>query len=239
MTLSWRAVAAEAFGTTALLAAVVGSGVMAERLSPHNAGVALLANALATGSALYVLVTMLTPVSSAHLNPAVSLVAWLSRDITGRVAITYVAAQIAGAMAGVVLAHAMFGIDLLQIGVKGRSGPSQWLSEAVATGGLMLVIAGFVRHARPQLPAAVAAYITAAYWFTASTSFANPAVTVARAATATFSGIAVSDAPAFVASQLVGATLAWTFGRWLFAPGSQALSHSFTPLSRNRHPPSR
>lgn len=197
-----RQAAAEFLGTAALLAVVVGSGVMGERLSPANAAVALLANALATGFGLYVLITILGPVSGAHFNPAVTLAAWQGGELPAARALGYVALQLAGAVVGVLLAHAMFDLPLLQAGDRARSGAGQWLSEVVATLGLLATIRGFGRHAPAQVAAGVAAYIAAAYWFTASTSFANPAVTVARSLTTTFAGIAPADAPGFIAAQL-------------------------------------
>ena len=216
MTSPLRAVAAEAFGTAALLVAVVGSGIMAAALSPQSEAIALLANALATGFALYVLITILAPVSGAHLNPVVSVTAWLRRDIRAPTAVFYIASQCAGGLAGVLVAHLMFDLAPLQVGMKNRTGTGQWLGEFVATGGLMMVIAGVRRHAPHQSAVAIASYIAAAYWFTASTSFANPAVTLSRAMTATFAGISPADAPAFVLAQFAGAAAAWPLARWLF-----------------------
>jgi glycerol uptake facilitator-like aquaporin len=212
-----RAVFAEALGACALLAVVVGSGIMAERLSSTNAGVALLANALATGFALYVLITVLAPISGAHVNPVVTLEACLRGDLRIAQALSYMAAQWIGAALGVWLAHAMFGLPILQVSDHPRSSFGEYLSEAVATAGLLLTITGFVRSAPTQVPAAVGAYIAAAYWFTASTSFANPAVTTARALTDTFAGIAPADALPFIAAQLVGLGAALAIGRVLFA----------------------
>lgn len=204
-----RAIAAEAAGTALLLMAVVGSGVMGERLAGGNLALMLLANAGATAGMLYVLITCLGPVSGAHFNPAVSLVDWLRGDLPGRRLAAYLPAQFLGAIAGVVLAHAMFGQPLLQVAAQVRTGPGQWLSESVATAGLVLVILLGRQH-RPQAVAAlVACYIFSAYWATASTSFANPAVTAARALTASFSGIAPAHVPGFVLAQLAGASLAW------------------------------
>lgn len=197
-----RQAAAELLGTAALLAVVVGSGIMGERLAGGNAAIALLANALATGCGLYVLITILGPVSGAHFNPAVTLVAWLGGELPAAGGLAYIALQIVGAIGGVLLAHAMFDLPLLQVGTQVRTGAGQWLSEFVATLGLLATIRGFTRHAPTQVAAGVAAYITAAYWFTASTSFANPAVTVARSLTTTFAGITPSDAPGFIAAQL-------------------------------------
>ena len=196
---------AEFFGSAALLAIVVGSGHMGETLASGNSAVALLANSTATGLGLWVLIELLGPVSGAHFNPAVSLAsAWrgaLPRTDTAM----YICAQIGGALAGVVIAHLMFDLTPLQIGVKARTGAGQWLSEAVATCGLLLTIL-LAPRARPSaVPALVGAYIAAAYWFTASTSFANPAVTIARAFTTTFASIRPIDVPAFVVAQFVGA----------------------------------
>lgn len=204
-----RATVAEAIGTALLLAAVVGSGEMGVRLAGGNIALALLANAGAAAGALYVLIACLGPVSGAHFNPAVSLVDWLRGELPGRRLAAYVPAQVTGAVAGVVLAHAMFGLALLQVGTQVRTGPAQWLSESVATAGLVMVIL-LGRWQRPQaVPALVAAYIFAAYWFTASTSFANPAVTLARSFTTSFAGIAPADAIGFVLAQLPGAGLGW------------------------------
>ncbi len=212
---SSRALAAEFIGTAALLAIVIGSGIMAERLSPANAGVALLANALATGLGLYVLITILAPVSRAHFNPFVTLSAVLNREIPVRLAFGYAAMQGCGAIAGVWIAHAMFELPILQTGTHVRTGVGQWISEVVATSGLLLTIAGAARYATAQVAAAVGAYIIAAYWFTASTSFANPAVTIARAFTDTFTGIRLTDVPAFVLAQFLGAIVATLLFRWL------------------------
>ncbi len=212
-----RRLLAEFLGTLLLLATVVGSGVMGMDLSDGNKGVALLANAGATAGMLYVLIVLLGPVSGAHMNPAVSLVARLQGELRSRELAGYVLAQVAGAVAGVVLAHLMFGLDVVQPGEHVRSGPSQWLSEAVATFGLLLTILLGLRQRPAAIPVLVAAYIFAAYWFTASTSFANPAVTLARSMTRTFAGIRPDDVPGFVAAQLAGAVLALVVAR-AFAP---------------------
>src|ERR1700704_321127 len=202
-----REILAEAIGTALLLAAVVGSGIMAERLCGGNVGLELLANAIATGGALYALIVMFGPISGAHFNPGVTL-ALGGRGEGGRDRVLpFLAAQVAGAILGVWLAHLMFDLPILQASTKLRSGLGQWVAEAVATFGLVLLILLGVRHKSPSLPAAVAAYIVAAYWFTASTSFANPAVTVARALTPSFAGILPSDAPAFILAQIAGALL--------------------------------
>jgi glycerol uptake facilitator-like aquaporin len=205
---------AEALGTALLLAAVVGSGIMATRLGGGNDGLALLANAAATAGALYALITVLGPVSGAHFNPAVSLVARLRGELDSRSLLAFAIAQVLAAIAGVVLAHAMFGEPLWQPGTHARTGAAQWLSEGVATFGLVLVIRLGVVHRAAHVPMLVAAYIFAAYWFTASTSFANPAVTLARALTQTFAGIRPQDVVGFVVAQFAGALLAlWIAGR--------------------------
>jgi glycerol uptake facilitator-like aquaporin len=216
-----RRLVAEALGTAFLLAAVVGSGIMAERLSDGNIALALLCNTLATGAALVVLIAIFAPVSGAHFNPAVTLYFALRREITVPNAIGYIAVQLAGAVGGVYLAHAMFGAAIFELSHKLRDGPSQWLSEFVATFGLIATIAGSTRHAPRATPALVGLYIAAAYWFTASTSFANPAVTIARALTDSFSGIAPGSAPEFIASQLLGAVVACFVFGWLFGNADQ------------------
>lgn len=203
-----RRLTAEFIGTALLLAAIVGSGIMGEALSRGNAAVALLANAAATAGALYALIVILAPISGAHFNPAVTVVAHLHGDLRRRDAVAYIVVQTVAAIAGVLLAHAMFDLPLLQAGTHVRTGASQWLSEAVATFGLILTIVLGVRHRPAAIPALVASYIFAAYWFTASTSFANPAVTLARALTTTFAGIRPEDVPAFVAAQAVGTFVA-------------------------------
>ena len=208
-------VAAEALGTALLLAAVVGSGIMAERLTNDDA-LRLLCNTLATGAALFVLITLFAPISGAHFNPAVTLVSLLQRATAPSTAARYLAAQLIGAIIGVWLAHAMFGEPVFALGLKPRTGAAQFLSESVATFGLVLTIAGTANRSRETIAASVALYIVAAYWFTASTSFANPAVTLARSLTPTFSGIAPSDAPAFIAAQILGAVAAWMCARVLF-----------------------
>lgn len=211
-----RRLGAEAVGSLLLFATVVGSGVMAERLAGGNVGLALLANTMATGAMLFVLITMLGPVSGAHFNPAVSLVARLRGELGTVDATGYTAAQLAGGIGGVWITHLMFDLPVLQLSHKARHGVGQWTSEGVATFGLVLTILGTMRM-RPQwVPASVALYITAAYWFTASTSFANPAITVARSLTDSFAGIAPADAPAFIAAQLVGAVLGLLAGKVLF-----------------------
>lgn len=199
-----RRLIAEGIGTLLLLATVVGSGVMGVRLAQGNDAIALLANAAATAGALYVLIALFAPVSGAHFNPAVTLAMRLRGGMTTRDALAYTVVQVLAAVAGVVLAHAMFGLVLVQPGVHARTGAAQWLSEAVATFGLLLTILLGARHRPKALPVLVASWIFAAYWFTASTSFANPAVTVARALTQTFAGIRPMDVPAFVLAQVGG-----------------------------------
>ena len=196
---------AEFVGTAALLAAVVGSGIMGVALADGNDAIALLANAAATAGMLYVLIVLMGPVSGAHFNPVVTIVLRLKRAISSRDATAYLVVQVAGAVSGVVLAHAMFGQALVQPGTHAREGAAQLLSEAVATCGLVVTILVGSRHRAAAVPALVAAYIFAAYWFTASTSFANPAVTVARALTQSFAGIRPQDVGLFVLAQLVGA----------------------------------
>ena len=212
-----RRLAAEWLGTAFLLAAVVGSGIMGERLAGGNVAIALLANAIATGAALVVLISVFGPISGAHFNPAVTLFFGLRREIPLKLGLAYIVAQTAGAIAGVWSAHAMFALPILEISEKLRDGPAQWWSEFVATFGLMATIAGAVRFAPQSAAYLVGLYITAAYWFTASTSFANPAVTVARSLTNTFAGIAPSSAPAFVAAQIAAAVLSFFVLDWLFA----------------------
>ncbi len=211
-----RRLVAEALGTALLLVAVVGSGIMAERLAGGNIAVALLANALATGAALVVLITVFGPLSGAHFNPAVTLYFALRGDTPWRTAAFYMPVQIAAAVAGVWLAHAMFALPVLEISTHLRDGPAQWLAEFVATGGLLLTIAGSIRFAPLSTPMLVGLYITGAYWFTASTSFANPAVTVARSLTDSFAGIAPSSAPGFIAAQLLATLACWPLLKYLF-----------------------
>ena len=199
---------AEFLGTTLLLACVVGSGIMGVNLSQGNDAIALLANAGATAGVLYVLIAVLGPISGAHFNPAVTLVMRLRGELRTRDAIAYIGVQVLAAIAGVMLAHAMFDLPLLQPGTHARTGQAQWLSEAVATFGLVLTILLGIRHRPTAIPALVACYIFAAYWFTASTSFANPAVTVARALTQTFAGIRPGDVAGFVLAQLAGMLVA-------------------------------
>ena len=212
-----KRLAAETLGTALLLATVVGAGIMAGRLAGGNVAVALLANAIATGAMLFVLITMFGPVSGAHFNPAVTAVMAARRELPAGGAVLYILVQVGGAVLGVWLAHAMFDLTIVQQGVKLRSGVGQWISEGVATFGLILTFFGTRNMAHAVAPS-VALYITAAYWFTASTSFANPAVTIARAMTDSFAGIAPVDARMFVLSQLAGAIGAAIVGAWLFSP---------------------
>lgn len=210
-----RRLAAEAIGTALLLAVVIGSGIMGERLAGGNVAIALLANTLATGAGLVVLISIFGPVSGAHLNPAVTLVFLLRREIGPRDGAAYIAVQIAGAIAGVWLAHLMFAEPVFQISTTMRGGAAQGLSESVATFGLVATILGALRFDPKSVPALVGLYISAAYWFTASTSFANPAVTIARGLSDTFAGIAPSSVPAFIAAQFAGAVAASALMRWL------------------------
>lgn len=210
-----RRLAAEGLGSFFLFTTVIGSGIMAENLAGGNDAVALLGNTLATGAMLFVLITMLGPISGAHMNPAVSLVATLRRELGWRDAAAYLAVQLAFGILGAWAAHLMFDLPTLQLSVKARTGLGQWTGEAIATFGLILVILGTVRH-RPQwVPAGVALYITAAYWFTSSTSFANPAITIARSLSDSFAGIAPVDVPAFIAAQLIGALAGAGLARFL------------------------
>jgi len=204
---------AEGLGTALLLATIVGSGIMAERLANGNGAIALLANALATGMMLFVVISVFGPVSGAHFNPAVTMVAWLTRQMSVSEAILYGIVQFASAMIGVVVAHAMFALPLVSVSQHLRTGPAQWLSEFVATFGLVLVIVVGSKTTPAGVPALVASYIAGAYWFTASTSFANPAVTVARALTDTFSGIRPADVAMFCTVQIFGALVAWRVAR--------------------------
>ena len=212
-----RRLAAEGVGSFFLFATVIGSGIMAEHLSAGNDAVALLGNTIATGAILFVLIATLGPVSGAHMNPAVSLVAASRRELGWNDAAAYIAAQLAFGILGAWAAHLMFELPALQLSVKARTGLGQWAGEAIATFGLILTILGSVRFRPHWTPATVALYITAAYWFTSSTSFANPAITVARSLSDTFAGIAPHDVPPFVIAQLIGAALAALAARWLFA----------------------
>jgi glycerol uptake facilitator-like aquaporin len=213
-----RRVTAEAVGTAFLLAAVIGSGIMGEGLAGGNVAIALLANTLATGAALVALILTFGEISGAHFNPAVTLAEAVGGGLAWPDVPAYICAQIVGAFGGVAIAHLMFGAPVFFASRHARSGPAQLLGELVATFGLLAVIQGCARHRAGAVPYAVAAYITAAYWFTSSTSFANPAVTLARAASDTFAGIRPADAPGFIAAQLVGAAAATGYFRWLLRP---------------------
>ncbi|MEE3048134.1 MAG: MIP/aquaporin family protein [Pseudomonadota bacterium] len=210
---------AECVGTAMLLATVVGSGIMAENLAGGNVAIALLGNTIATGAILVVLITMLGPISGAHFNPAVTLIFACQRALPIREAAFYVAMQVIGGIAGVWLAHGMFELEILQTSGKVRTGPAQWLAEAVATFGLLLTILLTLRARAEAVAMAVGLYITAAYWFTASTSFANPAVTIARSLSDTFAGIRPDDAPVFIIAQVIGALAAWAMAEFLRSPG--------------------
>jgi glycerol uptake facilitator-like aquaporin len=211
-----RRLGAEAVGTAFLLATVVGSGIMAESLAGGNVALALLGNTIPTGAILVVIILMFGPVSGAHFNPAVTLAFALRREIPVPLALRYVVVQVLGAIAGVFAAHAMFAVDILQSSANVRTGGAQWFAEGVATFGLVLAILGTLRWGTRIVALSVGLYITAAYWFTASTSFANPAVTIGRALTDSFSGILPAHAPAFVAAQCAGAICAVAAAAWLF-----------------------
>ena len=214
-----RRLAAEGVGSFFLFGAVIGSGIMAEALSGGNVAVALLANTISTGAILFVLIAMLGPVSGAHFNPAVSLVMAARRELPREDVAPYIIMQLFGGLLGALAAHLMFDQPLWQVSLKTRTGVGQWAGEAVATFGLILTIIGTTRHRPALVSASVALYITAAYWFTSSTSFANPAITVARSLSDTFAGIAPHDVPLFVVAQLVGAALAALAAQWLFPRG--------------------
>jgi glycerol uptake facilitator-like aquaporin len=216
-----RRVFAEWLGTALLLVAVVGSGIMAQRLSGGNVALALLCNTIPTGAILVVLILIFAPLSGAHFNPAVTLAFAFRRELPWRTAGLYVVAQIAGAIAGVWLAHLMFELPVWQLSLTPRTGIGQWLAETVATFGLLLTIFGCAARSPGAIPHAVGLYITSAYWFTASTSFANPAVTLARSLSDTFAGIAPDGVAAFVLAQLLGALLAVILSRWLWNEPNQ------------------
>lgn len=221
MTSLARKLLAEFIGTALLLAAVVGSGIMGVALSNGNAGIALLANAAATAGALYALIVLFGPISGAHFNPAVTVAMQLRGEMTAREASAYVIVQIIAAVLGVMLAHAMFDLQLIQPGTHVRTGAAQWLSEGVATFGLLLTILLGIRHRPTAVPALVACYIFAAYWFTASTSFANPAVTLARSLTQTFAGIRPIDCIGFIGAQAAGSLIACIVAKLLLPPADQ------------------
>jgi glycerol uptake facilitator-like aquaporin len=210
---------AEWLGTAFLLAAVVGSGIMAAKLADGNGAIALLCNTVPTGAILVVLILIFGPLSGAHFNPAVSVAFALRHNLPWSMAILYIAAQLLGGVAGVWMAHLMFELPLWQFSATVRTGPGQWLAEAVATFGLILTIFGCIARTPVAVPYAVGLYITSAYWFTASTSFANPAVTIARSLSDTFTGIAPADVLAFIAAQLVGMLAAVAIGAWLWPKG--------------------
>ncbi|OYY77622.1 MAG: aquaporin family protein [Sphingomonas sp. 28-62-20] len=212
-----RAIAAEFIGALILFATVVGSGVMAERLSGGNDAIALLGNTGATGAVLYVLITLLGPISGAHFNPAVTLMLGARRDW-----LPFIAAQLIGGIIGVLIVHAMFDLPLLQLGIKSRTGTGQWIGEFVATFGLLFTIVVGSRQRPDAVPALVALWIVAGYWFTSSTSFANPAITIARAITNSFAGIRPIDAPGFILAQFAGAAAGVIIGRWLNGPREDA-----------------
>jgi len=210
--------AAEAVGTCLLVATVVGSGIMGDNLANGNDGIALLGNTIATGAILVVLITVFGPVSGAHFNPAVTLAFRLRGDISKGHSAAYVGAQIAGGLVGTIIAHIMFGEALIAFSQTARTGTGQWLGEFVASFGLVLTILACLRHRAELIPYAVGLFIMAGYWFTSSTSFANPAVAIARTLTDTFSGIRPIDAPAFIAIELVGSAIAVVYARWQFGP---------------------
>jgi glycerol uptake facilitator-like aquaporin len=224
---------AEAVGTAILLACIVGSGIMGERLAGGNVAIALLANTMATGAILVALILTFGPISGAHLNPAVTLADAWQGGIAWRDVPVYVAAQIGGAFMGVAIAHLMFGLPIFSVSQHGRNGAGQMLSEFVATFGLLSVIWGCTRHRSQAVPFAVGAYITAAYWFTASTSFANPVVTLARSVTDTFAGIRPTDVPGFIFAQFIGATASTALFKWLNPKLPQAASRVVVPHPRH------
>jgi len=213
-----RRLAAEAIGSFFLFAGVVGSGIMGEATAGGNVALALLGNTLATAAILYLLIVKLGPVSGAHFNAVVTVAFAVRREISARHAALYLLVQLTAGIAGVIAAHAMFDLPLLQESTKLRSGFGQWLGEAIATFGLLFTILGTARHRPASVPASVALYIAAAYWFTSSTSFANPTITIARSLTDSFSGIAPSGVLPFIAAQFLGGGLALLFARWLFPP---------------------
>ncbi len=225
-----RRLVAEALGTGFLVATVVGSGVMAESLT-KDVALALLANTLPTGAILVVLITIFAPISGAHFNPAVSLVFWLTRKLSAGETALYVLAQVLGGVAGTIAAHVMFALPLVSASLKARTGGAQWFAEWVATFGLILTILAGIRFARAAVPWLVGLYITAAYWFTASTSFANPAVAIARSLTNTFSGIRPVDLPGFIVAQLVGAICGMALASWLLHERREDTGLTINPTS--------
>jgi glycerol uptake facilitator-like aquaporin len=225
-----RRLAAEALGTALLVATVVGSGIMAETLT-KDVGLALLGNTIPTGAILVVLITILGPISGAHFNPAITMVFAIRQELGSREAVSYVAAQIAGGIAGTVMAHAMFALPLLDASLKVRTGGAQWLAEGVAVFGLVATILAGVKFNRPAIPWLVGLYITAAYWFTSSTSFANPAVAIARSLTNSFSGIRPIDLPGFIAAELCGALLGLMLMDWLLRGAGEG-----APIAKEAQP---
>jgi glycerol uptake facilitator-like aquaporin len=227
-----RKIVSEFVGSGFLVAAVVGSGIMGERLAAGNIAIMLLANTIATGAALFALILTFGPISGGHFNPAVTLVDAMERGVSWMVAACYIPAQCAGAICGAIAAHVMFGLPRISVSSHARSGSAQAFSEFVATFGLICVIWGCTRQRASMVPAAVAAYITAAYWFTSSTSFANPAVTIARSLSDTFAGVRPVDVPPFVAAQLAGAIAATFLFRWLIPRlDTRAKTLGYGPLS--------
>ncbi len=223
---SLQRLTAEFIGTAFLLATVVGSGVMAEKLAAGNTAIALLGNTIPTGAILFVLITMLGPISGAHFNPAVTVTFFLKKEISLKESLAFIMVQILAGVAGVLAAHMMFDLELFQFSEKIRTGPSQWFSEWVATFGLVLTILGCVHVRSSAVPAAVGLYITAAYWFTASTSFANPAVTIARGLSNTFAGIQPPDVPVFIIIQIIGAVCALQVYKVIFSKEAGGSSHA-------------
>ena len=217
-----KRLAAECLGTALLVATVVGSGIMGEKLAGGNIALALLGNTLPTGAILVVLILAFGPISGAHFNPAVSLVMGLRKAHPWREFLPYAAAQIVGGCIGTLIAHGMFELPLLEFAIKARTGPAQWFAEFIATFGLIVTILAVSRFKAEAIPVAVGLYITAAYWFTASTSFANPAVTIARALTDSFSGIAPGDVPMFIVAQLAGALAGLAVMSWFFSPARES-----------------
>jgi len=224
-----RRLGAEALGTAMLVATVVGSGIMADRLS-EDVAVSLLGNTIPTGAILVVLITILGPISGAHFNPVVTMVFGLRREMASQAAIAYIAAQIVGGIAGSFLAHSMFELPILEISTTVRTGQGQWLAEIVATFGLVLTILGGLRFRSDAIPWLGGLYITAAYWFTASTSFANPAVAIARALSNTFAGIRPTDVPAFIVAEVIGALLATAVAGWLLMQEKSASPIPTNPI---------
>lgn len=212
-----KKIAAEFLGTALLLAAVAGSGIMGMKLAGGNVAIALLVNSVATGALLFVLITIFGPISGAHMNPAVTLVMARRGKLNAATGVSYVLAQVAGGILGVIAAHAMFDLPLLQVSATVRTGTGQWVAEAIAAFGLILTILGTVRFVPDKLATGVGLYILSAYWFTSSTSFANPAVTIARAFTDTFAGIAPGDVAGFIVAQVIGALAGMMVGGWLFS----------------------